>query len=419
MGPGDSERDAFDELIPDYRSLDTLIPGDSRHSSSLSKRASHWFLLRGKRMHVTGALLALVLVVLMTFSVVRPVDVYALLEDTNTIQTLFNTLLSGMILLVSVVVSITSIVLSEEITDIEHQRERIDASVQYRGQIEEFIQDDVSPARPAAFLRAILKIIDQQSTALADIAADSDDEEFHEEATTFSEEVTKEAERAGETLTDARFGTFKVLLAGLNYDYSWQLHVARRFERKYGQRLDDDEQAAIDDLVETLKIFATGREYFKSLYYEREFAHLSSNLLYVSLPAIVVTSYVLLALDANLFPEVSFYTLTPLMAFVSIAYTLALTPYLTLTSYVLRAMTVTLRTLASGPFILERGGELEKFDWDEGDVEISDPTIPTEHDQRTSEQRTDDEQADEQRANDEQADDRRTDETRTDRRADD
>jgi hypothetical protein len=373
MGPGDSQSDSFDALLPDERALESLIPGDRGGPSSAVGRAVHWMLLDGNRMRVTGVLLVVVLLALLVLSVVRPVDMYSLLNDTTTIQTLFNTLLSGMILLVSVVVSITSIVLSEEITDIEHQRERIDASIQYRGQIEEFIDSDVSPARPAEFLRAILMIIDRQARNLSDMAADSSDEEFREEAEDYCEEVTAEAERAADTLSDARFGTFKVLLAGLNYEYSWQLHVARRFERKYGDSLSDDEQEAIEDLVETLKIFATGREYFKSLYYKREFANLSRNLLYVSLPTIIITSYVLFAIDANLFPEVSLFTLTPLLVFVSAAYTVALTPYLTLTSYVVRAMTVTLRTLASGPFILEHGSKIEDLDWEDAvdDSELS------------------------------------------------
>ena len=392
-GTGDEEEDgasdasdelladhSIDELMANYRSLDTLISRD-RESSSVVQRVGHWFLLSGRRESVTLGLLLGVLVGLLALSMVRPVDVRGLLQDTNTVQTLFNSLLSGTILLVSIVVSISSIVLSEEITDIESQRERIDASIRYRGQLEEFIEADVSPARPADFLRTVLRIIDKQASALAKMAEDGDDE-FDEAAQTFAEEVTAEAERAGETLADARFGSFKVLLAGLNYDYSWQLHVARRFERKYSDDLDDDQRAAIDDFVETLKMFATGREYFKSLYYKREFARLSSRLLYVSLPTIVLTSYVLLALDGNLFPDVTLFTLTPLAVFVSVAYTVALTPYVVLTAFVLRAMTVTLRTLASGPFVLERGSELNEFDWSEDEVTVSDFEVPTGEDKR-------------------------------------
>ncbi len=363
--------------MENHRSLNSIVPGGDGEPDTLRERVSHWVLLEGRRESVTAGLLLGVLTGLIVLSMIRPVDMYSLLQDTNTAQTLFNTLLSGTILLVSVVVSVTSIVLSEEITDIESQRQRIDGSIDYRGEIEEFIESDVSPARPADFLRTILRIIDQQASTIADIAADGESEEFAEDARTFADEVTAEAERAGEILSGARFGSFKVLLAGLNYDYSWQLHVARRFDRTYGEELTDDQQAAIDDLVESLKIYATGREYFKSLYYKREFARLSSRLLYVSLPTIVVTSYVLLALDSNLFPEVTFLTLTPLAVFVTVAYTIALTPYVMLTAFVLRAMTVTLRTLASGPFVLERGSELDEFDWDESDIEVSDRELQT------------------------------------------
>ncbi len=374
-------------MNPDDHSFESLFPESKmRDRRSIFKKISRWFLLLGRRTSVTLFLLLCVLAVLLAMSVQGTgVDMRRLLTETNTVQTLFNTLLSGIILLVSIVVSINSIVFSQEITDIEDQRDRIDASIQYRDRIDQFMKSDVSPARPAEFLRAILQVIDRQAMALANIAEDSDDGEFREEAKAFADRVTADAERAGETLADAQFGTFKVLLAGLNYDYSRQLHAARRFKRKYRNQLDDDEAEAIDDLVDTLKFFATGREYFKSLYYKRELARLSSRLLYVSLPAIVFTSYVLLALDAKLFPRQMAlpiwraFSIPPLPLFVSFAYTVALAPFVILTAYIIRAVTVTLNTLAAGPFILERGAAIDEFDWeheDEDDWEITDPETP-------------------------------------------
>ncbi|MFC7079606.1 hypothetical protein [Halorussus caseinilyticus] len=345
-------------------------------------------------MWVAAALLSGVLVVLLVSSIVKPWNLKELLENTTTVQTLFSSLLSGSILLVSIVVSINSIVLSEEITDIESQRERIDASIRYRGQIEEYIESDVSPARPAEFLRTILKVINRQAAGIEKIAEEGDNDEFAEEAKIFSEEVSKEAEKAGETLSGAKFGSFKILLAGLNYDYSWQLHVARRFKRKYGHCLSDDQTEAIDDLVETLKVFATGREYFKSLYYKREFARLSARLLYVALPTIVYISYVMLAIHSPEFiPTEELWILSqelsmvPLTLFVAFSYTIALAPYVVLTSYVLRAMTVTLRTLASGPFVLRHSDELDEFDWDDDDIEVSERSVPTPDDGETPEEK--------------------------------
>ena len=79
---------------------------------------------------------------------------------------------------------------------------------------------------------------------------------------------------------------------------------------------------------------------------------------------IVFTSYVILALDASLFPDVVVFGLSPLVLFVLLAYTIALAPYLLLTVYAIRAATITIRTLAGGPFILQEGSEIESLEWD-------------------------------------------------------
>ena len=337
-------------------------------SSALSRpeenRVKKWFLLTGKRLVVSAALLSAVFVVLIGFSFIRPLNMQNLLNETNAVTTLFTALLSGAILLVSIVVSISSIVLSQEMTDIETQQERITATMEYRRRIEAFIDADVTPARPAEFLRVVLHAIFKHTQVLEHIAADSTNDEFQTHVESFVDNVSNEIEQARTTLGDARFGTFRVLLVGLDYDYSGQLHAARGFKLRYAETLTDEEREVIDDLIKTLKFFATGREYFKSLYYKQEFASLSSRLLYVSLPVIVFISYILLALDANLFPEVVLFGLSPLLIFVSFAYMIALAPYVVLTAYVIRVATITLRTLAAGPFILQPGSEIEELDWE-------------------------------------------------------
>jgi hypothetical protein len=199
-----------------------------------------------------------------------------LIAERSTVQTLFNTLLSGAILLVSIVVSINSVVFSQEITDIENQRDRIDATMNYRKRIEQLIDAYITPARPSEFLHVVLHTVFRETQALRRVAADNQNDEFQANVETFADHTIDEIEQARSTLNKTRFGTFKVLLTGLNYDYSGQLHAARGFKRKYGDTLSNDEQASIDSLIDTLKFFATGREYFKSLYYKRELAPLQS-----------------------------------------------------------------------------------------------------------------------------------------------
>jgi hypothetical protein len=315
---------------------------------------TRWLLLRGDRTHVTLALLLGVFVAFLALALVRPVDMERLLSETTTLRTLFQALLSGAILIVSVVSSISSIVLSQEITDIETEKERIDASVEFRRQTEDLARSAGSPGQPAAFLEVILHTIYEQSRDLREVAARSDDREFADRVESFVEEVVSEARNTAATLDGARFGTFTVLSAGLNYDYSWQLNTARRIQNRYGDDLTEEEREVLSNLVDTLKFFATGREYFQSLYYKREVARLSSTLLYVSLPVIVLISYLLLALGANLFPTGEVGPLSLLSVFVLFAYTVSLAPYIVLTAYVVRIAAITMRTLAAGPFIIRR-----------------------------------------------------------------
>ena len=331
-------------------------------------RAKQWLLLTGPRILVAAVLLSLVFTSLLGLALIRPIEVRSLLTETNAVQSLFSALLSGAILLVSIVVSINSVVLSQEITDIENQQERISASMEYRRNIEDFIQADITPARPAEFLTAVLHSIFRQIAALQQIAGHSSIDAFQEQVGEFVEQTEDEIQYTRNTLEHARYGSIAVLLAGLNYDYSGQLHAARTLKREFTQELDDEERDVIDGVIESLQHIAIGREYFKSLYYKRELAQLSSRLLYISLPVIVFTSYIILALDAGLFPDVQIFGMSPLLVSLIFAYTVALAPYLVLTSYVVRASTITLRTLAAGPFIFQEGSEIGDFEWEGRDT---------------------------------------------------
>lgn len=313
-----------------------------------------WMLLDGERWKVSLVFLVAVAMLLTVIGTVWPFEMRRLVTETNTVQTLFNTLLSGIILLVSIVVSINSVVLSEELGSIGNKRERVSESLMFRNDLEDLTESDVSPAKPAAFLQIIIDTIETNATRLSDIADQSEDDEFEGAVREYVANVVEDTRNASEILENTTFGTFNVLKVGLHYNYSWQIHAARRLQSEYGNALSDDEWEAFDELVEILEFYATGREFFKSLYFKRELSNLSSTLLYVSLPAIIYTSYVLLALDANMIPDVTVLGVSPLLVYVSFAYTVALVPFIVLTVYVLRVVTVSKRTLTSGPFILDQ-----------------------------------------------------------------
>jgi hypothetical protein len=108
----------------------------------------------------------------------------------------------------------------------------------------------------------------------------------------------------------------------------------------------------LEGLVEALELFTIGKEYFKTLYYSNEVAQLSRTLLVVSLPAILFNAGAILAINAELFPQMGIPGISPLLLFVAITFTISLAPYLILTSYMLRLATVARQTASAGPFSL-------------------------------------------------------------------
>ncbi len=162
-----------------------------------------------------------------------------------------------------------------------------------------------------------------------------------------------------DSLQRAQFGTFDVLSAVLVLDYSWPLHEVRRIRATH--EVDGGTGEALDDVALALELFGTAREHFKTLYFRWELANLSRSMLYVAIPALAVTTAAVLYLDAGVVPGTSL-GVSNVVWVVSAAATVAILPFVTLLSYILRIATMAKRTLAIGPFVLvaaDRAGEWE------------------------------------------------------------
>lgn len=315
---------------------------------SEENRIKRWFLFDGNRLLVSGVLLVSVFLSLLVLGVLWSVEYRRLLEDTTVVQTVFNTLLRGTILLVSLVVAITSVGISQELTSFDDQYERADSEIEFREKIEQLGGVDIRSAKAAEFLQAILKTVQQHTEALEEHTADTSDRELQTEVEKLAEAVSTEANEVYTTFKRVKPGSSDELIVGLNYGYSEQVHMALTIQTDFRDTLSESAHEELDRLVETLKNFSTTQEYYKTLYYKQEFSELSTVLLVTSLPVIVFNTYVLLALNTDLFPEVSILGLSPLSVFISAAYTVSLTPFIVLTAYILRVTTVTRRTLSAG-----------------------------------------------------------------------
>lgn len=314
-------------------------------------RIVRWTLLEGNRYAVTSALLSVTFVSILLIGTIWPFGMRDLLTETQAVQTILDTLLSGIILLVSIVVSINAIVLSHDMTGIEEQQSRIEKVRKFRQTVGRLAESDETPTNPSSFLRVMGAIIRERAEELESVS-DAQTDEGRSEVQEYVDEVAETASHLEGSHTGTPGGEFRALWVGLETDYGPMMNRMRQFTSTYDEELDEDEGDQFSELMELFELFAIGREYFKTLYYTREISELSRTLLIISLPSIITTVWAILAINAGLLPDFSVAGLSPLLIFFGATFTIALAPFIVLTAYMLRVATVTRRTAAAGPFTL-------------------------------------------------------------------
>lgn len=309
-----------------------------------------WVLLDANRMAITGALLTFVFASFLVLGIVWTFEMQNLLTETLTVQTILNTLLSGMILLVSIVVSINSIVLSYDMNSVNNQEDRITGALNFRRQLSELTKPGENPSEPTSFLKVMSRTINERSQRLDD-DLDGLDTGSAAEIKEYTSSLSAMAETLG-TIEATDGAEFAVLWKGMEFNYGTQMERSRRLKSTHGETGSSRLEDRFDQLIEAFELFAIGKEYFKTLYYTKEVSKLSQTLLVITLPAILVNASTILAINAEVFPDFWLLGIPPLQTFVAATFTISLAPYLVLTAYMLRLSTVARLTSSAGIFSL-------------------------------------------------------------------
>jgi hypothetical protein len=311
-----------------------------------------WILLEGNRNAVTAALLSFVFAALIVIGLLWTFEMANLVTETQAVQTILVTLLSGIILLVSIVVSINSIVLSHDITSVRTQENRLEATMKFREDIGRLTETGENPTDPASFLKLMSDVISERAGAL-ETSVDGIDDEFSEEVREYVTQIRETAERIDTAFTGPVSGAeFAILWLGLEVDYGDYMNRSHSLQTSFDNTLSTDAKEGLDDLREAFQLFTTGKEYFKTLYYSQEISELSRTLLVISLPAILINASTILAINAQALPDFRVLGLPPILIYFAAVFTISLSPFVILTAYMLRLATVAKRTTAAGPFSL-------------------------------------------------------------------
>lgn len=300
-----------------------------------------WVLLDGPRTVVAGMTAALVLAVATLFSVSTLVP----FGNVQPVLYLFSSLLGGNLTVITVVVSINQLLLSQELSTPGKLRSQMEGVIEYRRDAESGT-GEVAPVQPQGFLRFLYEGMDDQARRLGEYDATGLDPDVGDQLEDIVTDLTERAETVDRLLEESGTSTFEVLSAALTTDYAMEIMELRQVESA-ADDLDEDVTESIEDLVDRLENIDIARQYFKAVYLKEELAVLSRNLFYVGIPSLVAVGIGLLVLTASNGASIPRSQLTLL---VPVLFTVGLLPLCFLFAFVLRIATVTERTAAKIPF---------------------------------------------------------------------
>ncbi|WP_336365392.1 hypothetical protein [Halalkalicoccus salilacus] len=321
-----------------------------------------WLLMRLNRWVLVGGILVVVFTGLVGGTRLGLDPFRALVANHGAMWWIFSNFIGAIITGVTLVVTLNQLVLSQELGAVGEQRDRMQASMDFRQDIEDTIDLDVSPPEPAAFMKMLVDRADTQAEDLRDVMEDERDEELKRKVNEYVDDLTENADEVSERLDDAQFGTFDVIWAIFRFNYSWKIFSARQIRNEHEDSFSGEADEKLDNMIEILKLFGPAREHFKTLYFQWELIKLSNALLYISIPVLIVIGLVLMYLGPGAVPG-TFLGLDNLTWVAAAAYTIGLAPFVVLLSYILRIGTMAKRTLAIGPFILREAEREDDIDW--------------------------------------------------------
>ncbi|MFC6963030.1 hypothetical protein [Halocatena marina] len=337
----------------DESTVDTDV--DVSTANTMRERAGEsrlklWLLLRANRLVVTAVLALAIFVVFIVSVTILPPPLVPQLNADDTIETMFSTMISAVITGTTLVVTIGQLVLSQENGPLGDQRARMEDSMDFRDYTEELVGTP-SPADPSAFLRSLVDVSQDRAEAVRDGLSEIDSDQLQWEVDEFTNSLIGNSETVSEQLDGAKFGTFDVLFAALNYNYGWKIFQVERLLHDHQEDLGQPENELLNELKIALSMFGPAREHVKTLYFEWALVTLSQLILYASIPALAVAGIMLTVVDAGTLSG-STLGIENMTWMIGAAFTVTLIPFLLFASYVLRIVTVAKRTLAIEPLIL-------------------------------------------------------------------
>ncbi|MFC7231852.1 hypothetical protein ACFQMM_11365 [Saliphagus sp. GCM10025308] len=242
----------------------------SRRRPNVFDRFQRWVLVDGDRLLVAAC------ISVGTFVFFLGLDWLGVISfaNANSITRLASGMVAGTFSLVTLVVSINQLILSQEFTSAGAAEDRLEGVESFRSEVAKTIGDPVAPASPARILEELFASIHEGATALED-ETDTLEGDTQEDVRRHVRAVESSTERALEILSGPGTETFDAVSVAVKYDVSRHLYTAKRLGQRHEGALSRPAREALDQIVADLELFTVAREHIKTTYLQRELTRFS------------------------------------------------------------------------------------------------------------------------------------------------
>ncbi|WP_436344231.1 hypothetical protein [Natronorubrum sp. FCH18a] len=302
----------------------------------MEDRFSRWLLLSGDRIKVaTGILFTMAVVVLI------PLFSQFAIRNLTPLIYIASALIGGNITLITLVVAINQVILSQELESPGSLRDEIDQSDDYR---QAALDQPAPPTDPADFLQQLLQQTRERASSLTEFFPDSSSEPD----THLIDELPEECAQISEELGTGADKLSSVIVPLLGIEYATYIHECHQLESAYEEGEHEELLSTLDGLSADLKNLDIARQYFTTAFMKEELAELSRSLLYVGVLAISLPVALLIQLAT--FPAAAA-PMPTVFVFTFLTVVVGLIPLALLIAFVLRVATVAQHIASITPFM--------------------------------------------------------------------
>ncbi|WP_218143665.1 hypothetical protein [Halohasta litchfieldiae] len=268
--------------------------------------------------------------------------------DQGSVTRMASGMIAGSLSLVTLVVSVNQLILSQEFSPVGKHRDQFSSVMQFRQDIEQQADIPRTPMEPTRVLSVLADTIGTNASRLAESVADSPNAAYRQQVTQYAQSVEDNAQWVDQSVDEPQTNAFDALSVAIAYDDGWQLSTAR-YLRNSAPALSAETETAFDDLIESTRLFSSAQEHFKTVYLQRELTRFSQLIIYTGVPAVFAAVFIILIHGGLGTPAIS---AAALPSVVSLLVTLVFVPLVLLAVFILRTATIIRRTATVGPMLL-------------------------------------------------------------------